>query len=245
VQIIAHQNTCATVPQKTVPRMKARLEPMMKQLDEMRTKRASLPEGDKEGASLDRRIAGTELYLQDAKEFKWEMPTTCLDLKMGQAKVITDGARRIEIRYFGRAHSTGDLVVFLPKEKVLAMADLWAENTGDMLIDSGLDGRDGSVLEGPLTQKAIRKLDFDVALPGHSAVMRGKAGLDAAIGYGEKFVARIKESADNGDNVEEALQKMPPPANASAFTTARWRRVIIRGFEEIELRRQLRMKLPG
>jgi glyoxylase-like metal-dependent hydrolase (beta-lactamase superfamily II) len=240
LQIMAHRNTCSAIPEKIIPRMKARVDPMMHQLEEMRHKRASLAEGDKEAASLDRRIAGTELYLEDVKDFKWEMPTSCLDLKPGQAKVITDRARRIEIRYFGRGHSAGDLVVFLPKEKVLAMGDLWSEN-GDILLDSGLDGRDGSVLEAPVTQRAIRRLDFDVALPGHRNLMRGKAGLDAAIANGQRLVAQIKESAARAEYVEDALQKIPPPAPQLATA---WRRAVIRGFEELDLRRQFGMKLP-
>ena len=69
--------------------------------------------------------------------------------------------------------------------------------------------------------------------------------LNAAIAHGEKIVAQIMASAARGDNVEETLEKIPPPANANPFITLRWRRVIIRGFEEIEMRRQLGLKLPG
>jgi glyoxylase-like metal-dependent hydrolase (beta-lactamase superfamily II) len=159
--------------------------------------------------------------------------------------VITDGARRVEIHYFGRAHSAGDLVVFLPKEGVLAMADLWAENTGQMLLDSGLDGRDGSVLEGPVTLKRIRELDFNIALPGHVGVMHSKSALDAAIANGERMVAQIREKWARGGDVEEVLQKMPPPGNASPFIADRWRRVIISAFEELDQRWQLGMELPG
>lgn len=71
--------------------------------------------------------------------------------------------------------------------------------------------------------------------------MRGKAGLDAAIANGEKLVAEIKESAARGETIEEALQKIPPPAPQLATA---WRRAVIRGFEEIDLRRQLGLKLP-
>ena len=245
LQIIAHRNTCLTVPQKTMPRMEERLGPLRKQLEQMKAKRSGLPAGDGEAASLDRRIVGTELYLEDTKHFKWDMRAQCLDLKPGQAKVIRDGARRIEIRYYGRAHSSGDLVVFLPREKVLAIGDLWGEKSGFMVTDSGLDGRDGSIIEVPVTLKGIRALDFDTVLSGHYDVMKGKASLDAAIANSTKMVAQIMERVERGDAVEEVLQKLPPPANAPPFITDRWRRVVIRGFEEIDLRRQLGLKMPG
>jgi hypothetical protein len=48
---------------------------------------------------------------------------TCLDLMPGQVHSITEGDRRIEILYNGRAHSVGDLIVFLPKEKVAMVGD--------------------------------------------------------------------------------------------------------------------------
>jgi len=243
VEIIAHRNTCLVTPQKTIPRMKERLGPLQKQLAQMREQRAKLAAGEKEAASLDRRITGTELYLEDAKNFQWEMPNTCLDLKAGQTRVITDGSRRIEIGYYGRAHTTGDLVVFLPREKVVVEGDLWSANTASIL-GTGIDGRDGSVLEGLVALKGIRKLDFDVTLFGHGNVMRGKESLDAAIANVEKMVALVRESADRGDMVEETLQKIPPPPNTSPVNTDRWRRVVIRTFEEIELRRQLGMNLP-
>jgi glyoxylase-like metal-dependent hydrolase (beta-lactamase superfamily II) len=240
IEIIAHKNTCNGIPEKIIPRMRVRLDPMRRQLGDMKQKRTAMAAEDKEAAAFDRRIAGTELYVKDAEQFQWEPPTTCLDLKPGQARVITDGGRRIEIRYFGRAHTAGDLVVFLPKEKILAMGDLWSEN-GDVLLDSGLDGRDGSVLEAPETQKAIRKLDFDMALPGHRAIIRGKASLDAAIATGEKFVAQIQQSAERGEYVEEAMKSIPAPSPQLA---AAWQRAVVRGFEELDLRRQLGLKLP-
>ena len=245
MQLIAHRNTCLDVPLKTIPRMEERLGPMRQQLEQVRARRASLADGAPEASALDRRIAGTDLYLQDVKNFKWDMRGQCLDLKPGQAKVITDGARRIEIRYFGRAHSAGDLVVFLPREKVLAIGDLWGENSGHLLTDAGLDGRDGSIVEVPITLGRIRKLDFDIVLSGHNDIMRGKGGIDAAIAGGNKFIAQISERIARGDTVVELLQKMPVvPADAPPFIADRWRMSIIRASEEIDLRRQFGMKPP-
>ena len=234
VEIIAHRNTCWGIPDKTIPRMKVRVDPMVRQLDDMRKARATAAEAGRDTAELDRRIAGTSLYLEDTKSFEWVMPTTCLNFSPGQARTITAGNRKIEIRYLGRGHTAGDLLVYLPKEKVLAMGDLWSEG-GDLLLNSGLDGRDGSVLDVPTTLRAIKKLDFDVALPGHRAMISGKASLDLAIANSEKFNAQILESHLRGETIEEALQKMPSPTPQMATA---WNRAVILGFEELELRKQ-------
>jgi glyoxylase-like metal-dependent hydrolase (beta-lactamase superfamily II) len=234
VEIIAHRNTCWGIPDKTVPRMKVRVEPMVQQLGVMRKTRAAAAEAGRDTAVLDRQIAGTDLYLKDAQSFEWVMPTTCLNLSPGQMRTITAGNRRIEIRYMGRGHSAGDLVVYLPKEKVIAVGDLWSEG-GNILLDSGIDGRDGSVLDVPATLRAVKSLNFDVALPGHRALIAGKASLDLAIANSEKFNAQILESHLRGETVLDAMRKMPPPAPQIATF---WNLAVSRGFEELELRKQ-------
>jgi glyoxylase-like metal-dependent hydrolase (beta-lactamase superfamily II) len=155
-------------------------------------------------------------------------------------RTITGGGRRVEIRHIGAGHSAGDLVVYLPKEKIVIAGDLWSEG-GDVLLNNGIDGRDGSVLDAPQTMKQLRKLDFDIAVPGHRAIIRDKASLDAAIAFGDKFVAQLKEIWGRGEYVEDALRQMPPPSPAIATA---WQRAVIRGFEEIDQRRQRGLRLP-
>ncbi len=236
VEIIAHQRTCQGIPAKTVPRIKDRISPLRQELDAMRKRRIAIGENEKEAASaLDRRMAGLELYLSEAKATVWVLPTSCLKMTTGQMKKITAGGRRMEIYYFGRGHTAGDLAVYLPVEKVLVAGDLWSEG-GDMLLNNGIDGRDGSTLETAMTLRGVRKLDFDIALPGHREVIRGKASLDAAIMDDNKLVAQIRESYARGEPVDETLKKVVTPPNMG---TAPWQRAVIRGYEEMELRHQL------
>jgi glyoxylase-like metal-dependent hydrolase (beta-lactamase superfamily II) len=239
VKIIAHKHTCATIPLKTIPRMKSRLKGQQAQLTDFKQRRAAIAATDPQASALDLKIQGLRLYLEEAEHFDWVLPDTSLDLKPGETHVINDGQRRIEIGYFGRAHTDGALVVFLPNEKVLASGDIWLEKTGFMMLDAGLDGRDGSVIETPVTQNAIRALDFDIALPGHDDIHHGKAALDAAIANSTNFVGQIKTAYAYGEEIETILNGIQPPPDTSPFLQAWWRRTVIRGFEELELRRQL------
>jgi glyoxylase-like metal-dependent hydrolase (beta-lactamase superfamily II) len=247
VEIMAHRATCEGAPFKTALRMVDRLPGIIKGREELLAKRSGLADGAPEAAGLDHRIQGTELYLQDAKDFKWTMPNVCLDLKPGEGKVIEEAGRRVEIRYFGRGHSAGDLVVFLPKEKVVVVGDLWGQGSGFVHPDAGIDGRDGSVLETPHTLRALSKLDFDQALTGHAGVLRGKASIERAIALGEQTIARIKEANDRGTSIGPLLQKLPPPPadKAPQFVIDNWVSVVVRTFEEIELRRMWGLPLPG
>jgi cyclase len=248
VEIIAHQNTCTGTREKAIGRSRYRLEKLGREVDEIRKNRKDVTD-PKVGEALDRIIAGNELYLKDAPNLQWTVATTCLALKPGGKKVYGSGNRTIELGYYGRAHTAGDLVAYLPAEKILINGDLWSERGG-----MGGDGRDGSILEAPRTLKAIRAIDFDLVLPGHGSMFRGKTGLDASIAAAESLIARVKESRANGDYVERTLElvKAPPRAGVPiqgeiskyvpymrSPAEAGWRRSIIRTYEEIELRQQL------
>lgn len=255
VEVIAHRNTCVEYPQKTIPRMHARLAGLIERFNELKSKRAQMASGGDGAAALDHRIEGLQLYLDDAKNFQWAMPNTCLDLRPGERKVITDGDRRIEIRYFGRAHTTGDLVVYLPKERIAIVGDLWGQGSNYKFLNAGLDGRDGSVLETPATLEAVRRLDFDVALTGHSPIVRGKGSLDDAIAEGKKVIAKIENAYDEGETVTELLQRMALPETTQSATDTPtptqtffadvWRTVIINGYEEVQFNREFGLGLNG
>lgn len=245
LKIFAHKYTCANAPFKTVNRMEDRLPGVVKGLEDARAQRAKLQADGKDLAGIDHRILGTELYVADARDFKWELPDNCLDLKPGQAKVLQQGGRRIELRYFGPGHTAGDMVVFLPKEKVVVVGDMWGQGSGYLHPDAGIDGRDGSVLETPWTLKRLRQLDFDIALTGHAGALRGKASIDRAIDLGDQAIASIKALNQRGMSIGPVLQKLPPPEKAPAFVVDGWVSTVVRTFEEIELRRMWGIPLPG
>lgn len=244
IKIIAHRATCTGIKQKTMPRMGGRLPGLTKGLEDMIGKRTSLARNDPAGVALDRRIEGTQRYIADAKDFHWALPDVCLELMPGDVELIPDTARRIEVRYFGRGHSVGDLVVYLPSEKIAIVGDLWGAGSGFPFLDAGLDGRDGSILETPVTLKRLHQLDFDLVLTGHTPPLHGKSSLDAAISYGDQLVHSVREYVNQGLSISVVSQKMPPPENAPFFVSDVWRSTVVRAFEEIELREQLHLPMP-
>jgi glyoxylase-like metal-dependent hydrolase (beta-lactamase superfamily II) len=76
------------------------------------------------------------------------------------------GGREIQLLSFGRGHTGGDVVVYLPKEKVLAAGDLlWAGAPGFM--------GDGYLAEWADTLEELKKLDVEAVIPGHGEVIVG------------------------------------------------------------------------
>jgi len=74
----------------------------------------------------------------------------------------------IDLYYFGRGHTNGDIVVHLPTEDVIIMGDLFALwGPYEAVIDyaSGASLRDW-----PGTLERALALDFETVIPGHSGV---------------------------------------------------------------------------
>lgn len=97
-------------------------------------------------------------------------PNITLDTKMTLFQVVAAGSREIQLHHFGRAHTGGDVVIFLPQEKIVF--------TGDMMLPGLAYMGDAHVDEWPATLDGLKTLDFDIWLPGHGPVMRSREPID-------------------------------------------------------------------
>ncbi len=80
--------------------------------------------------------------------------------------VIHQGDREIHLLHWGNAHTRGDTVIYLPKERVVI--------TGDLLTNGIPNVRSGYPVEWIATLDAIDKLAWDNAIPGHGNVQPGQ-----------------------------------------------------------------------
>jgi glyoxylase-like metal-dependent hydrolase (beta-lactamase superfamily II) len=73
----------------------------------------------------------------------------------------------IDLHYFGRAHTDGDVVVYLPEQRVVITGDLFALWPYEAVIDYSAGG---SLRDWTRTLDRALGLDFDTVIPGHSGV---------------------------------------------------------------------------
>jgi glyoxylase-like metal-dependent hydrolase (beta-lactamase superfamily II) len=78
------------------------------------------------------------------------------------------GGKRVEVYYFGRSHTNGDVVVLFPDHRVLSAGDMFTlgDATPELIDYAG----GGSAKEWTKTLDGALGLDFDAVVPGHGLV---------------------------------------------------------------------------
>ena len=175
----------------------------------------------KEKAVLERQLAIHQQYADDQKNIKPTAPTTTLTNDL----TLHRGGRDIQIRFVGRAHTDGDVVVFLPQEKIVA--------TGDMVTNGLSYTGDAFVQEWPATLETLNTLDFDTVMPGHGAVFKGKDHNRNLQAYWRDFYAQASDFCRRGVAPEEAAKKIDLTKHAAAIPAAKTPGVDVRGVDRV------------
>ena len=80
------------------------------------------------------------------------------------------GGKDVEAYYFGRGHTSGDIVVYFPEIRAIHTGDLFISGSrrGVPIYVDAVQG--GSLLEWTRTLDRTLQLDFDTVIPGHGPV---------------------------------------------------------------------------
>jgi len=134
------------------------------------------------------------------------LPTLTIEHEL----VLHRGARTIEIRSIGHGDTPGDLIVYLPQDKIVC--------SGDMLTEPIPYGFTDEPLEWRKTLGRLADLDFEVLVPGHGAVQNGKAYLQRVMRLLDTVEEQVRAAVARGDDLDKARASVDLSAVDEPFT---------------------------
>ncbi len=201
IEIISSQATRESIEHRGIPRVKHEILTMPTEIDKLKADLAKATDA-KQKEEIQENIRQAEAYFGELKTMQVTLPTLTFDRSL----IIHRKSRTVEILWLGKAHTDGDVFVYLPKEKVIA--------TGDALHGWTPFMNDGYPYDWIRTLDAAEKLDFDYVIGGHGDVMRGKGKFELWKEYFRDIMAETAEAFAQGATLDEARKRVAPALQA-------------------------------
>jgi glyoxylase-like metal-dependent hydrolase (beta-lactamase superfamily II) len=146
-------------------------------------------------AQLQANLRLAESYLREVQALRPALPTLAFE----QTMKLYRRDREIHLLHLGRAHTEGDVFVYLPKEKVVI--------TGDAVIGWTPYMGDGYPEEWVATLDRLAELDFTQIIMGHGEPA-GRDWLQVFRGYVHDMVEAVREEAAAGRSLDEVKRRV-------------------------------------
>ena len=143
--------------------------------------------------------------LADRKAFVAVPPT----VDVADAMTLKRGAREIEIRFLGRGNTRGDLIVYLPKERIAA--------TGDLLVAPIPYATNVYAREWVKTLEKLMAIPARVILPGHGPVMRDWSYVRQVQSALEQTLSAVAAAKKEGLTLQQTTERVQLPEIRDSF----------------------------
>jgi glyoxylase-like metal-dependent hydrolase (beta-lactamase superfamily II) len=139
---------------------------------------------------LEGNLLQAEAFLEELKTLAPALPTRTIESSV----TLQEPGREIRLLLLGRAHTDGDVFIYLPKEKVIV--------TGDAVVDWMPFLGDGYPEEWIETLNALEQIDFTHMILGHGDVTT-KDHITFFRGYLTDLIAAVKQAVADGASLAE------------------------------------------
>ena len=155
---------------------------------------------------------------------------------------LLDGRDRVELYYFGPAHTNGDIVVVFPGKRVALVGDLFPDKRTPVIdVANG-----GSGVQFPATlAKAVAALkDIPRIIPGHAVSPTGSplgrwitlADFQEYADFNRDFLSAVQEAIKSGKTAEQAAASLTLPERYKAYGMENARANVQAIYQEIDKR---------
>jgi len=193
-EIVTNHLTREAMLRRGLKRIQDHVRQVPAEIDKLKAALAAASPADRSKLADDLRLA--EAYLAEVRALKPALPTMAFERTM----TLYRRDREIQLLYLGRAHTEGDVFVYLPKEKVVI--------TGDALIGWTPFMGDGYPEDWVGTLDRLAHLDFTHIVMGHGDPT-GRDWLRLFRGYIHDMVEAVREEVATGASLDEVKQRVP------------------------------------
>ncbi|MEQ1729096.1 MAG: MBL fold metallo-hydrolase, partial [Vicinamibacterales bacterium] len=210
VQIIGHDHTRERLKANTLEQYTflTSIRSIPRRIQSLR-ERIATEKDPQQKTTLEQQIRNTQAYQEQVREVQQTPPNLSFDNTM----TLVRGGREFRLIYLGRGHTDTDVVVYLPKERLVATGDLM-ESVLSYMGDSYPE-------EWIMTLEKLKALDFDTVLPGHGVPFKGKERITAFQDYLRDLLAQTNALRRQGLSAEDAALKVDLTKHAAMFPQIR------------------------
>jgi cyclase len=195
VDFIASAATKQLMADLAIARMKASVAQVPQQIDALRKQAARATSAGEKAFCADQ-IRQFEAYQAELKNYTLELPTITFD----KSYVLQDPAHDLHIDFHGHAHTSGDVVVYCPQERVVA--------TGDVIHGFLPFIADGFPRIWPGTIDSIGGSGFNRIMPGHGALQTDRTVMINFRNYIEELTGKVEQGKKAGLTLAEMQQRI-------------------------------------
>lgn len=207
-RIVSHRATLAALKREWAPMEAQRREAYASltagQLLEAAAKHAG---SDPQKAASYRVYAGYVAALKpELAAMELVYPDTLLEDKL----ILDPGGRRIELRWLGRGNTDGDVVAWLPDDKLLI--------TGDLLVAPIPYAFDSPMSEWVATLGKVLEFEAETIVPGHGAIQHDGSYVEQVRGLLRDTLAAVSRAHEEGIAFADLAQAVDLGPQQGVFT---------------------------
>ena len=195
VEIISSEATRNNIQRIGIPRIKNEIVTLPQEIAGLKSDLEKAATAEQK-STIQENLRQAEAYFAELKSMQVTLPTMTFDHSL----ILHRKSRTVEILWLGRAHTDGDVFVFLPKEKVLCTGDAlhgWTPFMGDSYPYDWIK-----------TLDAAEKLGADSVLGGHGDVMHSKEKFELWKQYFQDLMDHTSAAYAEGASLDEAKQRV-------------------------------------
>lgn len=197
IEIISSEPTRESIEHRGIPRLKNQIIEVPKEIERLKVDMEKAV-GPEQRAAIGENLRQAEAYLAELKSMQVVLPSLTFDRSL----TLHRPSRTVHILWLGKAHTDGDVWVYLPREKVIATGDAlhtWTPWMGDSYPYDWIK-----------TLDAAEALDFDHVIPGHGPVLHNKKQFEVWRNYLRDLMAETANTYASGATMADTVKRVSP-----------------------------------